>query len=304
MAKKVNESKSVASALIMNKSDFQSQLEARIRIGKDLLATSVKVINVPTPNYGYDRHKKIEYDETEKDAFFSAYRKWDAFNIDFLKRSFNIPENDYKKEYEDAFVMGIFYSNDIINDQKKTIRRKIDKLENIIERLSIIPSEKQEESNALLRNNVSVSNKIFIVHGHDSARKEATARTLTKLGLEPIILHEQADGGRTIIEKFEENSSEVGFAVILLTADDDGKAKKETNYKSRARQNVVFEMGYFVGKLGRNRVFLLLAEGVEKPGDLDGIVYTPIDDHDGWKLKLVKELKACGYNVSADKLME
>lgn len=63
-------------------------------------------------------------------------------------------------------------------------------------------------------------------------------------------------------------------------------------------------MGYFVGKLGRNRVFLLLAEGVEKPGDLDGIVYTPIDVHDGWKLKLVKELKVCGYNVSADKLME
>lgn len=304
MARKMNESKSVASILIMNKSDFQSQLEDRIKMGKDLLAASVKVINVPTPYYGYGRHQKTEYDETEKDAFFSAYHKWDAFNVDFLKRAFNVPENDYKKEYEDACYMGVLYSNDIINDEKKTIRRKIDKLENIIERLSIIPCEKQEESNAPLKNDASVSNKIFIVHGHDSAIKEATARTLTKLGLEPIILHEQADGGRTIIEKFEENSSEVGFAVILLTADDDGKAKKETNYKSRARQNVVFEMGYFVGKLGRNRVFLLLAEGVEKPGDLDGIVYTPIDVHDGWKLKLVKELKACGYNVSADKLME
>jgi len=301
----MNESKSVASALIMNKSDFQSQLEERIKIGKDLLATSVKVINVPTPYYGYGRHQKMEYDETEKDAFFSAYHKWDAFNIDFLKRVFNIPDNDYKKEYENAYYMGnMFGSDDIVKDEKKTIKLKIEKLESIIERLSIIPDEKQGILEITPQDKSSISNKIFIVHGHDSAIKEATARTLTKLGLEPIILHEQADGGRTIIEKFEENSSEVGFAVILLTADDDGKAKKETSYKSRARQNVVFEMGYFVGRLGRNRVFLLLAEGVEKPGDLDGIVYTPIDVHDGWKLKLVKELKACGYNVSADKLME
>lgn len=301
----MNESKSVASALIINKSDFQSQLEERIKIGKDLLATSVKVINVPTPYYGYGRHQKMEYDETEKDAFFSAYHKWDAFNIDFLKRVFNIPDNDYKKEYENAYYMGnMFGSDDIVKDEKKTIKLKIEKLESIIERLSIIPDEKQGILEITPQDKSSISNKIFIVHGHDSAIKEATARTLTKLGLEPIILHEQADGGRTIIEKFEENSSEVGFAVILLTADDDGKAKKETSYKSRARQNVVFEMGYFVGRLGRNRVFLLLAEGVEKPGDLDGIVYTPIDVHDGWKLKLVKELKACGYNVSADKLME
>ena len=139
-------------------------------------------------------------------------------------------------------------------------------------------------------------------HGHDSLMKETTARTLSKLGLDPIILHEQPDGGRTIIEKFEENSSEVGYAIILLTADDEGKAKKEIDMKARARQNVVFEMGYFIGKLGRNKVLLLLENGVEKPGDLDGVVYTPIDANDGWKLKLVKELKACKYNVSADNI--
>jgi predicted nucleotide-binding protein len=70
----------------------------------------------------------------------------------------------------------------------------------------------------------------------------------------------------------------------------------------RARQNVVFEMGYFIGKLGRDRVFLLLENGVDKPGDLDGIVYTSFDNADGWKLKLVKELKAAGYKVTADSL--
>lgn len=147
-----------------------------------------------------------------------------------------------------------------------------------------------------------VSNEIFIVHGHNDSVKQATARTLSKLGLEPIILHERPDGGKTIIEKFEKNSSMLGFAIILLTNDDEGKAKTETNLKARARQNVIFEMGYFIGKLGRERVFLLLEQGVEKPGDLDGIVYTPMDSHDGWKLKLVKELKAAGYPVSADNL--
>jgi len=104
------------------------------------------------------------------------------------------------------------------------------------------------------------------------------------------------------LKKFEQNSSDVNFAIILLTADDEGKAKRETDYKTRARQNVVFEMGYFIGKLGREKVFLLFENGVDKPGDLDGIVYVPIDTADGWKLKLVRELKASGYNVTADNL--
>ena len=150
--------------------------------------------------------------------------------------------------------------------------------------------------------NSLLNNEIFIVHGHNESVKQTTARTLSKLGLEPIILHERPDGGKTIIEKFEKNIFNIGFAIILLTYDDVGKAITETNLRARARQNVIFEMGYFIGKLGRERVFLLLEEGVEKPGDLDGIVYTPIDSHDGWKLKLVKELKAAGYAVSADDL--
>jgi predicted nucleotide-binding protein len=115
-------------------------------------------------------------------------------------------------------------------------------------------------------------------------------------------LHERPDGGKTIIEKFENNISNIGFAIILLTNDDEGKARIETDLKARARQNVIFEMGYFIGKLGRDKVFLLLEQGVEKPGDLDGIVYTLIDSHEGWKLKLVKELKSAGYQVSADNL--
>ena len=90
--------------------------------------------------------------------------------------------------------------------------------------------------------------------------------------------------------------------MILLTADDQGKALGETNLNKRARQNVVFEMGLFMGILGRDRVMLLLEDGVEKPGDLDGVVYTPIDKYDGWKYALCDELKRVGYQVSKDKL--
>ena len=143
------------------------------------------------------------------------------------------------------------------------------------------------------------SNKIFIVHGHAEAVNQEVARTIEKLGLEAIILREQPNSGKTIIEKFEEYAKDVNFAVILLTADD----KMEGEDTFRARQNVIFEMGYFMGALGRSNVMCMLQENVEKPGDIDGVVYTMIDKSGMWKFSLVKELNASGYNVDANKIM-
>ena len=151
------------------------------------------------------------------------------------------------------------------------------------------------------KRNLVMTNKVFIVHGHNEAVKEKVARFIEHLKLEAIILHEQADRGQTIIEKFESNSYNVNFAIVLLTADDEGKAKAETDYKERARQNVIFEMGYFVGLLSRSHVFMLLEDGVEKPSDLDGIVYTSLKED--WKNKLFKELKECGYKVNPNDLL-
>lgn len=143
---------------------------------------------------------------------------------------------------------------------------------------------------------------IFIVHGHDERTKLDVARTLEKIGLNPIILSEQPNQGQTIIEKFELHSN-VGFAVVLLTADDLGKTKTADDEKYRARQNVILEMGYFIGKLGRNKVFPLYEDGVELPSDLHGVLYNPIDDANSWKFKLAKELKAAGYDIDANKLI-
>lgn len=147
-----------------------------------------------------------------------------------------------------------------------------------------------------------LSDKIFIVHGHDNEAKQTVARFVTDLGLTPIILHEQASQNRTIIEKLEAHS-DVGFAVVLLTPDDEGRAKGEEQLKDRARQNVVAELGYFVGHLKRNRVCALVKGKIEIPSDFSGVVYVPFEaSSNHWKLDLAKELKAAGYNLKVDAL--
>ena len=140
--------------------------------------------------------------------------------------------------------------------------------------------------------------KVFIVHGHDGELKQSVARVIEKQGIEAIILSEQANRGRTIIEKFEDHA-DVGGAICLFTSDDLGRAKKDVDDKPRARQNVVLEAGYFMGKLGRDHVVLLADDGVEMPSDLSGVVYTNTGD---WKIELLKELRAMGYTVDFNKL--
>lgn len=140
--------------------------------------------------------------------------------------------------------------------------------------------------------------KVFIVHGHDNALKQEVARIVEKQGLEAIILSEQANQGKTIIEKIEENS-EVGAAICLFTGDDYGRAKDATSENLRARQNVVFEAGYFMGKLGRGNVILIASPDIEIPSDLQGVVYT---NKDMWQTDVLRELKAIGYNVDFNKL--
>jgi len=142
---------------------------------------------------------------------------------------------------------------------------------------------------------------VFVVHGRDQGVKHEVARFLERLGLKPIILHEQPSKGRTIIEKFEDYS-DVAYAVVLLTADDIGKlASEETEPRPRARQNVVFELGFFIGNLGRKRVCTLYQEGLELPSDYKGVVYVPLDPRGAWKLQLGGELKAAGLEVDMDK---
>lgn len=141
------------------------------------------------------------------------------------------------------------------------------------------------------------SNRVFLVHGHDNETKEAVARVLSKLGLDPVILHEQANRGRTIIQKFQDEAADVGFAVVLMSPDDE-----LTDGVKRARQNVVLELGFFLGRLGPARVAALKRGNVETPSDFDGVLYTPVDDAGMWRYQLAKELKAAGYQVDMNRI--
>lgn len=145
-------------------------------------------------------------------------------------------------------------------------------------------------------------NRVFIVHGHDEGARETVARFVEAVGLSPIILHEQANKGMTIPEKLAAYSN-VGFAVVLLTPDDEGRKKGAPRWKARPRQNVVLELGYFVGRLGRDRVCALLKGDLEIPSDYVGVAYTPLDDAGGWRQKLAQELDAAGYEIDWNKVM-
>ena len=150
----------------------------------------------------------------------------------------------------------------------------------------------------------NLSNKVFVVHGHDQGLKTDLERFLHEIGLEPVVLHRQPDQGQTIIEKFEANS-DVGYAFILLTPDEvaytidqEAKSDGERTKERRARPNVIFEFGYFVGRLGRKRVCCLYKGKVVLPSDLDGLVYKQVDESvESQAYAIIRELQAIGYNI-------
>lgn len=151
-------------------------------------------------------------------------------------------------------------------------------------------------------NIVKNNKKVFIVHGHDNEAKQELARVLEKSDFEAIILHEQPNSGKTIIEKIE-RYTDVGYAIVLYTECDKGRDKNVPieQEKSRARQNVVFEHGYLIAKLGRDHVCALVKGDVETPGDISGVVYVPMDENGAWKMQLAKDMQDVGLPVDMNK---
>jgi predicted nucleotide-binding protein len=141
---------------------------------------------------------------------------------------------------------------------------------------------------------------VFVVHGHDAALLNQVSRFLEKVELRPVVLFELAGGGQTIVEKLEANS-DVGFAVVLLTPDDVGRSVEDDKDRPRARQNVVLELGFFMGKLGRSSVAVMYDESVELPSDYRGVEYIKVDAEGAWRLRLARELKQAGIPVDMNK---
>lgn len=211
------------------------------------------------------------------------FANWNKYKLDFTKIIQDLKDLDLAKEKVLEFI----------NEYRSITNSKP---------LEEIRTEIIDEKGTISK--VKNYNKVFIVHGHDEAYTNLVARFISDLGLEPIILREQASSSKTIIEKIETYSNEVDFGIVLYTACDVGaKSGDRGNLKNRARQNVVFEHGYLMGKIGRENVCPLVKGEIETPNDISGVVYVSMNEDEGWKLKLARELKSSGYNINTNKLI-
>lgn len=227
--------------------------------------------------------------------------KWVDFTAMLLE---NIFENEYyANEFKQSYgsmrmAMNIHVQ---VENFMNEMDAKITNLESLKDMIEIIEVSTAISTPQDTEDNKSSKN-IFIVHGHDELIKTEVARFVEKMELVPIILHERPHQGMTLIEKLE-HYSDVGFAIILITPDDEGYQKGQQNEaKPRARQNVIAELGFFVGKLKRKKVCVLYMEGVELPTDFDGVGYYPYDNQGAWKILVGKELRESGLPVDLNKI--
>lgn len=272
--------------LTISQADFKNRLEKRIEMGEELKARTIK-------------------SNSEFEKLTSDFNIWDEYNNEMLNQVFDIYKNVYAEQYDHAGFTFMGQMGEVQGDPVQTKKNLIDyRLNNLKSLLAKAELLKMSTPNIVGQKITLVAdtNQVFVVHGHNKEIQQSVARTIEKLGLKPIILHEQPNSGKTVIEKFEAHSN-VGFAIVIMTDDDAGKSNTEKDLKKRARQNVILELGYFIGKLGRNKVLPLYMDGVELPSDIHGVVYVPIDQSDNWKFSIVRELKAAGYGVDANKLL-
>ncbi len=269
--------------LTVSRKEAHGLLTSRIEKGKDLISLIVSTSE--------------EFELLKKN-----YYSWNEYNTELLRRIFDTDQ--FVNEYR-SFGWGM--ASDTLSEQIKEqiddINNAIRRLESIRERLPLIPEPIEQKSQITTSSNKpNVKTKeVFIVHGTNQGLKDTVARYLSSIDLTPVILHEQPNLGATIIEKLERNSL-VGYAIVLLTGDDKSFSGDDSSSVTlRARQNVVFELGYFIGKLGREKVCALYSEGVELPSDFHGVVYIPFDKAGAWRLLLTRELKASGIDIDLNK---
>lgn len=279
MAKKQQPEQRIETILTKSHLKFKEDLNKRIELGKKLLENEVKT-------------------EQDFQDLKSQYSTWNDYNVEYLKRSFNKTINEYRSHYDQAGIPFTFTNtvkspSQELKEFVEKIHNKIDNLQKLIIKADLIPSEiSDQKQDHKTEFNTS---QVFIVHGHDELAKTEVARFVEKLGFEAIILHEQVSAGQTIIEKIESYSN-VGFGLVLYTACDVGNTKSnKDNLNFRARQNVVFEHGFLIGKLGRKNVTALVKGTIETPNDISGVVYIPMEGE--WKLSIAKEMKNSGYSI-------
>lgn len=264
---------------------LHDEISERLTKGQELLDRSV------TTEDGYNSLRE-------------SYYTWTEYNEALLRRSFDT--SGPAQEYRGVSIAfgGVKSLATRLKEKKEDISRDMRRLRSLQERLPLFVLHPDATTGTPPPPDPSVVGEdIFIVHGHDNEVKQTVARLVAQLtGREPVILHEQPDRGRTIIEKFEEHATSAACAIVLLTADDTGGANG-ADQRSRARQNVVLELGFFLGKLGRGRVVILYENDVELPSDLSGILYIALDPAGAWRTIMARELRAAGVEIDLTALI-
>ena len=256
--------------------------------------------------------RQIDSDEELEEAEVS-FNNWSKYNEVILSLLFDdsLIVDGYAKLHDDVTPRLSYDSQSLIHEHprlKEQIRRsyihqyqkqittQIKYLQRIGDQLELL-----DEPPYILPS--PFGDDVFIIHRHDDEEaKYAVARFVENLGLTVTTLEDPLYIGRTIAEMFEKYISNAGFAIVLLTPDDIGASGYEFLPRARARQNVIFELGYFTGRLGRERVFLLFKGEAEIPSDLNGIVCVRMDNNDDWKLKLAQEMKLVGLPIDMNRL--
>ena len=292
--------------LRVSEKDAREKINNQTKKGQDLCINAARLLST----------KSFSNKEDKFGSIIESSKTWSRDNEVLLSHLFNstlVSEDDYTKFYApqdrpqtlEELIRGEKNTPDLINrisNYTESMESSMNSLEGICGRLHLYDRVSEVSQHTSTSKEVSdnpsppsTKHDVFIVHGRDDGAKDTIARFVEKgLGMNAIILHEQPSGGETIIEKIERYSDDVGFAIVLITPDDvgglEGEADDEQN--PRPRQNVVFELGYFMGKLGRKRVCPLFKGNVENPSDIDGIVYIDMDSRGAWKAELQREMSA------------
>lgn len=269
------------------RSDVRDVLVTRIAKGKELLGTIVQ-------------------NDAQLDELGRQRMLWDDYNRKYLENTFTTDEA--KKDYDESIPNARFvFDEDLPEPLDERITRimtwtsdAVGRLASLLNQLEIIPedslsSQIPEQGTVQPKR----ANSVFLVHGHNETMLAQVEAFLRKLKLQPVILKDEPNKGQTIIEKLEFNA-DVGYAIVLLTADDEGKEKGAPSLGPRARQNAILELGYFMGRLGRRKVCAICEKSVELPSDYSGVVYI---ESENWQLPLSKELHSAGLKFDPNNVL-
>jgi phosphatidylserine/phosphatidylglycerophosphate/cardiolipin synthase-like enzyme len=267
----------VRPTLLVDRAQATERLQDHVLRGGELLAGEMRYL---------DKHSWVQ-----------ASDRWVARGTELLRSLFSTDE--YSDRFAESAANARSYLFDS-NDRGAHFSHLINQIQSALDNVDLIPpapgaGDAFELTPERLRN-------VFLVHGHDHPARDAVAAFVRRLGLEVTILEDESGGGRTIIEQFEKHA-DVGFALVLLTGDDVGAARSSpTKLRPRARQNVILELGYFYGRLGRERVRALVKGDVDYPSDIGGVLYTKLDDAGAWQLSLAREMRDAQMAVDLNKL--